>query len=69
MTGKSKRELEREVRELSDPGGDDSSGIVIVWEHDDGTLTDPEGEPLPADAQENAGMVLNVSWDVARTWP
>jgi len=64
MTRKSKREIEREVSNLSDREHAGGWG-PIACEHDDGTLTDPDGEPLP----EDADPVLTVSWDVARTWP
>jgi len=69
MTRKSKREIEREVSNLSDREAAGRDEIVIACEHDDGTLTDPDGEPLPDRWRENAGVVLNLSWDVARTWP
>lgn len=57
MTRKSRRELEREVRDLS--GHDrDAGGVLIVYERDDGTLRDPDGEPVAGDALENANVVL-----------
>jgi len=65
MTQKSKREIEREVSNLSSRAGDAGGWRVIACEHDDGTVTDPDGEPL----LEDADPVLTVSWDVARTWP
>ena len=64
MTRKSKREIEREVSNLSDRENADGWGS-IACEHDDGAVTDPDGEPLP----EDADPVLTVSRDVARTWP
>lgn len=69
MTRKSKRELEREVSDLSEQATADAGGFVVVCEHDDGTLTDPDGDPLPEGWREDAGIVLRVSWDVAGTWP
>lgn len=69
MTRKSKRELEREVRDLSDRAGEDDDWFRVVCEHDDGTLTDTDGDPVPEDAVGDDGIVLRVSWDVAQTWP
>jgi len=63
MTRKSRREIEREVQDLSDRDG--HAWGPIACEHDDGTLTDRDGEPLP----EDADPVLTVSWRVAQTWP
>lgn len=65
MTRKSRREIEREVNDLADRAGDGDGWGPIAAEHDDGTLTDTDGNPLSADADP----VLIVSWDVARTWP
>jgi hypothetical protein len=64
MTRKSRREIEREVRDLSDRRGDDEEWFTVACEHDDGTLTDPDGDPLP----EDADPVLIIPWHVARTW-
>jgi hypothetical protein len=64
LTRKSRREIEREVKDLSGRDDGDDWG-PIACEHDDGTLTDPDGDPLPPDVDP----VLLVSWDVARTWP
>lgn len=64
MSRKSRRELEREVNDLADRAGDGDDWGPIAAEHADGTLTDPNGDPLPA----GADPVLIVSWDVARTW-
>ena len=64
MTRKSRRELEREVNDLADRGGDGDDWGLIAAEHADGTLTDPNGDPLPADADP----VLTVPWRIARTW-
>lgn len=58
MTRRSKRELEREVRDLSDQGGDADGGIVFVSEHGDGTLTDLDGDALPDGTVENASLVI-----------
>ena len=69
MTRKSKREIEREVSNLSNRGAAGRDEIVIACEHDDGTITDLDGEPLPDGWRENAGLVLHLSCDVARTWP
>lgn len=64
MTRKSRREVEREVRDLSDRAGNDEEWFTVACEHDDGTLTTPDGDPIPADAE----VTLTVSWEVARTW-
>jgi len=68
MTRRSKRELTREVDRITDRAQESDDGLfplIIACEHDDGTYTDPEGNPLPADAEVN----LTVSWEVAQTWP
>mgnify|MGYP006914292136 FL=1 len=68
MTLKTKRELTREVDQINDRVQETDDGLFplrIACEHDDGTYTDPEGNPLPADAEVN----LTVSWEVAQTWP
>ena len=65
----SKRRIERRIEELEQTT-DDGGQILIVCEHDDGTITDPDGEPIPDEAWENAGIVIEyVSWDVVQTWP
>lgn len=58
MTRKSRRELEREVSDLSDHDRDADGGVLIVYEHADGTLRDSDGEPIPDGAVENAGLVI-----------
>lgn len=65
MTGRSRREVEREINDLSDRATDGEVWGPIACEHDDGTITDPDGDPLPEDAEP----LLIVSWEVARTWP
>lgn len=65
MTRKSRRELEREISDLSGRGDHGDDWGPIACEHDDGAVTDLDGDPLPADADP----VLTVSWDVAQTWP
>lgn len=57
MTRKSRRELEREVSDLSDHDRD-AGGVLIVYERNDGTLRDSDGEPVAEDALENANVVL-----------
>jgi hypothetical protein len=57
MTRKSKRELEREVNDLSDDE-DAGEGILIAAEQDAGTLTDLDGDPYDEDTVENAGLVI-----------
>ena len=70
MTRKSRRELEREVSDLADRAGDGGGGILIVSKHEDGTVTDPSGDPVTEEKRENAEIVIDsLSWDVARTWP
>jgi hypothetical protein len=51
--------LEREVRDLSKSGEDAGSGILIVYEHDDGTLQDSDGEQVPETELENANLVIH----------
>lgn len=58
MTRKSRRELEREVNDLSDDDEDADGGILIAAEQGDGTLTDLDGEPYDEDTVENAGLVI-----------
>lgn len=65
MSRKSRRELEREVNDLAERSGSGDDWGPIAAEHEDGTLTKPNGDPLPTDAEP----VLIVSWDVAQTWP
>lgn len=62
MTRKSKREVEREVEQLSGDGQTES-GIIIGYEHEDGTLTDPDGDPIPEDALDRAGVVIVYDWE------
>jgi hypothetical protein len=58
MTRKSKRELEREITDLSDSDDNIDSGILIVYEDDDGKLRDSDDELIPNGAVENATVVL-----------
>jgi len=58
MTRKSKRELEREVSDLSDDDGDAGEGLLIVYEQDDGTYQDSDGEPVPESDLESAKLVI-----------
>jgi hypothetical protein len=58
MTRKSKRELEREVSDLSDDE-QAGEGILIVYEQDDGTCQDSDGEPVPESDLENANLVIH----------
>lgn len=69
MTRKSRREVEREVRDLSDRAGETGGRLIVACEHDDGTLTTPDGDPLPPNPGADGDIVLNVSWRVAQTWP
>jgi len=57
MTRKSRREIEREVNDLSDDE-DAGDGILIVYEQDDGTFQDSDGEPVPEPDLESAGLVI-----------
>jgi len=57
MTRKSRRELEREVNDLSD-AEDAGEGLLIVYEQDDGTYQDSDGEPVPETALESAKLVI-----------
>jgi hypothetical protein len=57
MTRKSKRELEREVSDLSDDE-QAGEGILIVYEQDDGTYQDSDGEPVPESDLESAKLVI-----------
>ena len=59
MTRKSRRELKREVNDLTDAGADTGSGILIVYEGDDGTTRGSDGEPIPDGAVNNANLVLH----------
>lgn len=58
MTRKSKRELERAVSGLSRGDAGDGDGILIAHEQDDGTYQDSDGDPIPEDAVESAGLVI-----------
>jgi hypothetical protein len=70
MTRKSRRELEREVNDLAERAGGGAGGILILCEHEDGTVTDPSGDPVTESEYENAGVVIEyLSWDVVQTWP
>ena len=70
MTRKSRRELEREVNDLAERAGGGGGGILILCEHEDGTVTDPGGDPVTESEYENAGVVIEyLSWDVVQTWP
>jgi hypothetical protein len=70
MTRKSKRELEREVDKLTERAEDNHGGILIMVEQDDGTITDPDGEPITEEQYEEARLVIDyVTADVAETWP
>lgn len=69
MTRKSRRELKREVAELSERNEQRTGGVVVLCEHEDGTVTDPGGDRIKEDALKTADVVVEVSWDVAKTWP
>lgn len=58
MTRKSRRELEREVSDLSDHDRDADDGVLIVYEHADGTLRGSDGEPVADAALESANVVI-----------
>jgi len=54
-----KRKIERKIDEFekaSDGGGD---GILIVYEQNDGTLEDSDGEEVSGEELENAGLVIH----------
>ena len=55
---------------LADRAGGGGGGILILCEHEDGTVTDPSGDPVTEKEWEDAGLVIEyLSWDVVQTWP
>jgi len=69
VTRKSKREIEREVSALTSGSDDTGDGIVIICEREDGTLTDPNGDPLPEGWREDAELVIDMPPEITDTWP
>ena len=61
----SKRRIERRIEELEQTTDDGGEWFVIACEHDDGTITDLDGDELPDDTQP----VLTVPHSIASTWP
>jgi hypothetical protein len=58
VTRKSRREVERGINDLRDGGDRASSGIIIGYEREDGTLTDGDGDPIPKEDLNRAGLVI-----------
>ena len=63
-----KRRIERKIEELEhdDDGG---SHILILYEDDDGTVRNADGEPVTEEMYESATVVLSTSEGILQTWP
>lgn len=64
-----KRRIEKKIEELEEDDGDDGTHILIVCEHDDGTVRDPNGEPITEEELESANIVLDITPKTTETWP
>ena len=62
-----KRRIERKIEELEH--GDDGSHILILYEDDDGTVRNADGEPVTEEMYESATVVLSTSEGILQTWP
>lgn len=65
-----KRRIEKRIEELEHAGDDDGFHLLVLCEDDNGTVTNPDGEPVTAEMYRSANVVIDyMSRDVTDTWP
>lgn len=65
-----KRRIEKKIEELESDDGDDGFHILILYEGDDGTIRNADGEPVTEEMYKSATVVIDhLSEEVVRTWP